>query len=157
MPTTADTSLFKPELVFFDFESTTRDEFFVELGERLMPLGYIQDSWLDAVSERERLYPTGLQSPTIALAIPHTDPQHIKVPYIAVIKPKVPIEFEAMAGIGDPVQARLIINLGVLRDGGQVEVLQNLMNVFMDDETARHIMEQTDAPGMIDAITERFE
>ena len=156
MTASADTSLFKPELVFFDFEATTRDEFFSELGRRLDAQGYLKETWYEAVTARERAYPTGLQTPTLAIAIPHTDPQYLKRPYIAVVKPRRPIEFEAMAGIGDPVEASLIINLGVLRDGGQVEVLQTLMNVFMDDAAAAKIMAQTTPEGMVSAITEHF-
>lgn len=156
MAAKADTSLFKPELVFFDFEATTRDELFSELGARLDAQGYIKDTWYEAVTTRERKYPTGLQTPTLALAIPHADPQYLERPYIAIVKPKVPIEFEAMAGIGDPVDARLIINLGVLRDGGQVEVLQTLMNIFMDDGAAARIMAQDTPEGMVSAITEHF-
>lgn len=153
----ADTSLFKPELVFFDFEATTREEFFKELEGKLDNLDYIQDTWFEAVTTREKNYPTGLQSPTLAIAIPHTDPQYIKRPYIAVVKPKNPIVFEAMAGIGDPVEAKLIINLGVLRDGGQVQVLQNLMNIFMDDDAVADIMAQDTPEGMVDTITKYFE
>ena len=36
-----DTSLFKPELVFFDFEATDRVDFFKKLGEELSSRGYV--------------------------------------------------------------------------------------------------------------------
>ena len=117
----------------------------------------INDGWYDGISTREKNYPTGLHTEAAAIAIPHTDPQFIEKPYIAVIKPKTPIVFQPMAGMGDEVPAELIINLGVLRDGGQVAGLQNLMNIFMDKEKTADILAQTTQEGMVDAITKYFE
>ena len=112
---------------------------------------------MNGITTREKNYPTGLNVPTVGLAIPHTDPQFIENPYIAVIRPKHPVTFEAMAGIGDPVPADIIINLGVLRDGGQVKVLQTLMNIFADDTKVAEIMKQTTGEGTVKAITSFFE
>lgn len=153
----ADTELFDPELVFFDWEADSTDEFFTKLKGELMEHGNINDGWFDGISTREKNYPTGLRTECACIAIPHTDPQFIEKPYIAVIKPKTPIVFEHMAGIGDPVPAELIINLGVLRDGGQVAVLQNLMNIFMDADKTADIMAQTTPEGMVETITKYFE
>ena len=44
-----DTSLLKPELVFFDFEAADRLDFFKKLGKKLKEGGYVKDSWLDAI------------------------------------------------------------------------------------------------------------
>lgn len=152
-----DTELFSPDLVFFDWEAESTDEFFTKLGAELKKRGNINDGWYDGISTREKNYPTGLHTEAAAIAIPHTDPQFIEKPYIAVIEPKTPIVFQPMAGMGDEVPAELIINLGVLRDGGQVAVLQNLMNIFMDKEKTADILAQTTQQGMIDAITKYFE
>ena len=108
----SDQELFSPDLVFFDLEAADRQEFFEKLAERLAERDLIQDSWLEAICEREKNYATGLSFPSVQVAIPHVDPEHIKRPYIAVIKPKTPIVFEAMAGMGYDVPAQLIVNLG---------------------------------------------
>ena len=86
--------------------------------------------WLDAVRTREDAYPTGLAMPAANIAIPHTDPGFVAKPYIAVVKPAAPVTFNAMAGMGAPVPARIVINLGIAEPGGQVEALQALMNIF---------------------------
>lgn len=153
----SDVSLFHPELVFFDWECDSTDEFFTKLGDILLERGNVNDGWYEGITTREKNYPTGLLTMGAGIAIPHTDPEFIENPYIAVIKPKTPIVFEAMAGMGDPVPAEIIINLGVLRDGGQVEVLQNLMNIFMDEQKVADIMSQTTGEGMVQAITGYFE
>lgn len=153
----SDQELFSPDLVFFDLEAADRQEFFEKLAERLAERDLIQDSWLEAICEREKNYATGLSFPSVQVAIPHVDPEHIKRPYIAVIKPKTPIVFEAMAGMGDDVPAQLIVNLGVMRDGGQVAVLQKLMNIFMNEGYATELTGITDAQRMVDAFGRLFD
>lgn len=148
-----DTDLFRPELVFFDFEATDSDDFFAKLARELDARGYIKDTWLAAIKEREANYPTGLACQAIKVAIPHVDPEHIAKPYIAVIKPKTPITFNHMAGMGDPVGTQLIVNLGLLQHAeGQVAVLQALMGIFMDDEAVAELLAQDTPEGMVDTM-----
>lgn len=148
-----DIDLFKPELVFFDFEAADRFDFFKKLGAELDARGYIKDTWYDAILEREKNYPTGLACQAISVAIPHTDPEHLEKPYIAIIKPKTPIEFEAMAGMGDPVQAEFIVNLGLLAHAdGQVAILQALMGVFMEESAVADILAQETPEDMVAAM-----
>ncbi len=150
---TIDTDLFKPELVFFDFEAEDREDFFKKLGKELGDRGYIKDTWYDAITTREANYPTGLACQAINVAIPHTDPEHLEKPYIAVIKPKKPVVFEYMAGMGDPVPAELIVNLGLLQHAeGQVAILQALMRVFMDDAASADILAQDTPEGMVETM-----
>lgn len=145
-----DIDLFKTELVFFDFEAEDREDFFKKLGAELDKRGYIKDTWYDAITTREANYPTGLACQAINVAIPHTDPEHLEKPYIAIIKPKNPIVFEPMANIGDPVPAEFIVNLGLLQHAeGQVAILQALMQVFMDDAAVAEIMAQDTPESMV--------
>lgn len=148
-----DTSLFKPELVFFDFEAADREDFFRKLAVELGAQGYIKDTWFDAIMEREANYPTGLTCQAISVAIPHVEPEHIAKPYIAVIKPKTPIEFEGMGGIGGTVPAELIVNLGLLAHvESQVFVLQALMCIFMEEASCEEIMAQDTPESMVEAM-----
>lgn len=148
-----DIDLFKPELVFFDFEADDRMDFFAKLGKELDERGYIKDTWFDAITTREANYPTGLACQAIKVAIPHTDPEHLEKSYIAIVKPKTPIVFDHMAGLGDPVSAELIVNLGLLKHAdGQVAILQALMGMFMDDAAVADIMAQDTAEGMVETM-----
>ena len=149
-------ALFTPELVFFDWECATPGEVFARLEGELAPRGYIVDGWLDAVRTREDAYPTGLAMPAANIAIPHTDPGFVAKPYIAVVKPAASVTFNAMAGMGAPVSAQIVINLGIAEPGGQVEALQALMNIFMDADAAADVLGQTTSQGMVDAIRRHF-
>ena len=120
------------------------------------PFAEFRKMLIDAVRTREDAYPTGLAMPAANIAIPHTDPGFVSKPYIAVVKPAVPVTFNAMAGMGAPVPAQIIINLGIAEPGGQVEALQALMNIFMDTDAAADVLGQTTPQGMVDAIRRHF-
>ncbi|SEH36586.1 MULTISPECIES: PTS sugar transporter subunit IIA [Atopobiaceae] len=152
-----DTSLFRPELVFFDFEATDEWDFFKQMQRKLQDMGYVKEGWYDAITQREKSFPTGLQFEKIGIAIPHVDPENIVKPYIAVIKPKTTIDFAPMADMVDhPVHTELIINLGLLAHAeDQVAVLQAMMGIFMDEEATADIMSRDSAEGIIEAITKR--
>ncbi|MBF0896621.1 MAG: PTS sugar transporter subunit IIA, partial [Atopobium sp.] len=47
---TTDAELLKPELVFFDIEAKDAFELFDQLETRLSNLGYIKDTWKEAIS-----------------------------------------------------------------------------------------------------------
>lgn len=153
----ADSRLFREDLVFCGVDVPSKEALFERLADVLSEKGYIKDSWIGAIEEREATYATGLGFPGIRVAIPHVDPEHIVTPYIAVVRPSKPVTFQAMAGIGGDVEAQLIINLGVMRDGGQVAVLQRLMNVFMDDERAQDILAQKEPKALLDTLVRHFE
>ncbi|WP_308615952.1 PTS sugar transporter subunit IIA [uncultured Enorma sp.] len=149
-----DISLLKPELVFLDVKVADRAELFLLLEQQLAERGYIEQTWLDAVTERERLYPTGLACPTMHVAIPHTDPEHLTRPYIAIVRPLEPVVFEPMGGIGDAVQVELIINLGLLAHAeDQVAVLQAFMELLMDGDAVAQLRVSETPADMIEAIT----
>lgn len=148
-----DTALFKSDLVFFHFEAENQQDLFQKLSDQLLARGYVKPSWLDAITTREKKYPTGLTCPTISVAIPHTEPEHLLRPYIAVIRPKEPLIFQGMAGMGGEVPAELIVNLGVMaHEQGQIAILQALMRIFVDEYAVKDIMRQTTQQGMVDAL-----
>ncbi len=153
-----DLTLFKPELVYFDFEATDRFDLFKKLGDELMSKGYIKDSWYEGITTREKNYPTGLPFETISVAIPHVDPEHLNKPYIAVIKPKQPIAFEGMADIEGEIEAELVVNLGLTEHAeGQVAILQALMNLFLDEDAVAQLRSQDTPEGMVTTLQKYCE
>ena len=77
---------------------------------------------------------------------------NLERPYIAIVKPKSPIKFQPMGGMGDEVEAKLVINLGIMRDGVQVEMLQKLMGIFMDEAKSANVLSQVTPEGMVSAF-----
>lgn len=151
-----DSQLFKKELVLLEVEQTTQSELFNALNSMLLEKKYVTEGFLKAIQKREIEYPTGIQTATIGVAIPHTDPENILEPFVAVIRPRKSIVFEPMGMADGHVEAQLIFVLGVKRDGGQVIMLQHLMNMLMDDDTVSQLLGVSDPAEMVSIIADYF-
>ena len=148
--------LFTPELVFFDWDVKDPDDLFEKLNGVLLPKGYVNEGWLDAITAREKKYPTGLCAPSLDFAIPHTDPEYIEHEYIAIVKPKNPVPFMCMGGLEGTANAQIMFNLGVSGDGSQVEVLKRLLGVFMNEELSSAVLAQETPEDLVAKMCEVF-
>lgn len=64
-------------LIVPDLEAENSEEVFEKLGGLFIAEGYCRDTYVDALKEREKDFPTGINMGTIGIAIPHTDKQHV--------------------------------------------------------------------------------
>ena len=151
-----DRELFKPELVFLDLAVDSRAALFDVWEERLGAGGYVRPGWRAALEAREERYPTGLAFPACAAAIPHVDPAFIARPYIAVARLEPPVAFRSMADPAETVAAEFAFNLGVVRDAGQVAVLQQLMGLLSDADAVAALRAAQAPDELLAAITRRF-
>lgn len=148
--------LFQKDLVFLDKEYKSREEFFEEFGSIMFEKEYVKESFLPEIMKREAAYPTGLETVCYGVAIPHTDPINLKKSFIAVIRPKKAVEFEPMGMAEGKIFAKMIFVLGIHKDGGQVLLLQKLMDMFMQENVMKEIVAIQDEEVMINKIKEFF-
>ncbi len=104
-----------------------------ELAHYLVERGFVKKSFIDAVLEREKIYPTGLPTSSIGVAIPHTDAIHVNKTTIAVGILDNPVKF-TMMGNDSIVDVKMIFMLAIKEPKGQLSVLQNLMAFFQDEQ-----------------------
>ncbi len=126
---------FHEELLLFPLNATTSEEAIQSLGSLLVQHGYVKDTFIPAVLERERNFATGLPTDPFGVAIPHTDAHHILKPAIAVgISPK-PIEFREM---GDPegaiVEVRVVLMLAMPDPTKVTSMLQRLVSILQSPD-----------------------
>ncbi|MGM0240774.1 PTS sugar transporter subunit IIA [Enterococcus sp. AZ103] len=150
-------SLFHPKLVDIyqgneNFESLVQ---FVE--QKLLAENFINESYSDAIIQREAEYPTGLQTPTCAVAIPHTDPNHIKEPFIYILKLAHPVKFGQMGTTDQFVNADYAFFLGFNKGEDQLTLLQNLMAMFMDQAAMLDLASKENETEIFNLITNFFK
>jgi PTS system galactitol-specific IIA component len=148
----AELDLLSPDLVFMGVDAKDAKDLFTQLEPMLKERGLIKGTWIDAIMAREENYPTGLACPTVGIGIPHTDPENISRPYIAVVKPTHPITFRQMTDKDATVDADIVVNLGIVHAEGQVKILQLLMLVFMDAQAVSEVMAQETPQGLYDTL-----
>ncbi|HIU04381.1 MAG TPA: PTS sugar transporter subunit IIA [Candidatus Coprousia avicola] len=130
-----DTTLFDPALTFWGWSCPAPGELFSRLADELEARGLVAPTWRDAVAAREEVYPTGLATASCGIALPHADAEHIVRPFIALVRPAAPVPFQPMGGIGDVVDAELVMALGFTHAEDQIGALQHVMEVFADEHT----------------------
>ncbi|WP_311481792.1 PTS sugar transporter subunit IIA [uncultured Anaerococcus sp.] len=148
-------NLTKEELIIIDNESLNCEEFFRNISNILFEKGYVEETFHDAIVEREKKYPTGLEMPKITVAIPHTDVQHIRKPFIFINKMKEKnIEFIQMGTDDLIVHPEFIVVLGIKEPKNQVGLLSSLMNLFDNEEFVDKIKKSDSVESMYKAFTE---
>lgn len=96
--------------------------------------GYVKESFLEAVLEREKSYATGLPLENMGVAIPHTDPEHVNNPAIAVAVLNNPVEFHMMGSDQVPVDVDIVFMLAITDPKDQITLLERLMGLFQNKE-----------------------
>lgn len=119
-----------PDLVVLGLEAKDQTEAIQKLGSMLLEKGYVKESYITAVLEREKKFPTGLIFEDGQIALPHTDAEHCLNPAIAVGILKQPVEFFEMATLDSVVHTDLIFLLSIKVPEDQVEWLARLVNLF---------------------------
>lgn len=130
-----DTTLFDSDLTFWGWSCTTPNDLFARLADELEVRDLVAPTWRAAVGAREEVYPTGLATASCGIALPHADAKHIIRPFIALVRPASPIPFQPMGGIGDTVDAELVMALGFTHAEDQIGALQHVMEVFANEHT----------------------
>lgn len=126
--------LFQEKYIFLDVEAENQQQVFQFISERMKELDLVNEGFYEALSKREKDFPTALSAKDYAIALPHTYPQFIKKPFIAVVKPIHPIPFIEMATKDKKANVHLIFVLGYCNGKNQVNVLQSIVEEFVQGE-----------------------
>lgn len=114
-----------------------------ELAGRLLSGGHVTAAFADAAVQRERTHPTGLPT-VIPTAIPHTDPEHVITPGLAVATLVGTVEFGEMGSGGAVVPVRFVVMLALKEANAQLAALQQLVARLQDQDGVRTVLEAAD-------------
>lgn len=150
-----DENMFLKEAVFLNIDAKTPDEVLDYVYNKMFALGYVDEKFQDAVKEREYKYPTGLPGPICDIAVPHTDPEYVKIPFIAVVTTKEGVPFVEMATKDKHLESRIIFVLGFKTGKYQVKILQTLIKRFIQEtEMATKFLLSNDIDSCYDMLME---
>lgn len=142
--------LIYPDLIFSDMKAADQKEAMKQITDSLMEKGFVKDGYYEMLMEREAVYPTGLRTEPFAVAVPHTDPECVMKPCIAVARLRDPVEFAEMGNETQTVQVKYIFNLVLQKMEQQLELLQTVIGVF----TNSYLMERLGSEHKPDKIAE---
>ncbi len=127
------------DLIFMNVDAQNDSDIISLLGNKMLEKGYVKDTYVDAVIERESILPTGLDIGDLCVAIPHTQSEHVNSSVFAVGIPKKSVKFKSMIDPSKTIDAQIVFLLAINDPDGQVELLQNLMSVFQNKQLLESI------------------
>jgi len=118
------------ELILRQVKAKDAEEAIRKVGKVFFEAGYVKDSYIEAVVAREKKFPTGLQLENIAIAMPHTDPQHVNKAAVCIAQLEKPVTFVHMGEEDIYVEAEMLFMMAIEDPDQQVELLSKVLNVF---------------------------
>ena len=82
-------------------------------GSILYRLGYVKDTYTDSVLAREKLFPTGLPTQPVPIAIPHTGSEHVNRSMFYMIVFDNPVMFRQMGSEEERIPAEIMLLLAI--------------------------------------------
>ncbi|MFN2147677.1 MAG: PTS sugar transporter subunit IIA [Anaerolineales bacterium] len=131
----------QPSLIETSLEATDSTQVIEALGTLLFDQGYVRDTFVQAVLDREKVFATGLPTPEIQVAIPHADVEHVLRSAIAIGVLVHPVEFGEMGNPEGTVPVRIVFMLAVKQSDSLVSLLQNLVGIFQNPAILHEILE----------------
>jgi len=116
-----------------------KKEVLEELSKVMLEKGFVKKNYIDAIYEREKVFPTGLPTDDIGVAIPHTDYFYVEDTAIGIGILEKPVEFNVMGDLESTVDVEILFMLAIKDPDGQLKVLQNLIDLFQDGHTLQYI------------------
>lgn len=117
-----------PELVMMELEAQTDQEAIGIMAKMLYDKGYVKESYIEAVKDREKGFFTGLGFEEMGVALPHTDAIHVKRQAIAIGILKKPVRFRTMGELDGYVEVRLMFMLAINKPDQQLDFLSHMID-----------------------------
>ncbi len=143
-------------LIITGMTASNYTEAIEQLGQLLLQGGFVEETFVDAVIEREKVFATGLPTPEIQVAIPHADPEHVRRTAIAVGVLPEAVSFGEMGNPDGVVHVNIICVLAVKQADFLVSLLQDLVAIFQDVDVLRQIVTADSADDVADIFNQRL-
>jgi PTS system galactitol-specific IIA component len=140
---------------YIELESDSAEAALEELATYSYEQGYVNDSYIDALLERERAHPTGLkvdkETNPFGIAIPHADPDYVSEQAVLLGIPESTATFRNMDNENQEVEVSAVILLLVTESENYSTFLSDLTTLFQSDKFAKNIVDK-DVDSIINLI-----
>lgn len=120
-----------------------QEDFFKTITKKLEEKGLVKEGYYKAILDRENVYPTGLDSGLVKVAIPHTDYEYSNATQLIVTTLVEPIEFHLMDDPDSKVDIKIIILILFNNPEKQLDLLTNIMTIIQNQKLLSEISNAT--------------
>lgn len=143
------------ELIFLDLDAASSDEVMEAVGGKLIETGYCKPDYVEALKQREKDFPTGIDTGNIGLAIPHTAVDYVNKGKIAIARLRKTVPFQQMGNDDETVNVKLVFMLAVDDPNQHLAKLQGIVEVIQDETTLQKFLDAKEQKEIIEAIKEK--
>ncbi|MGX7198166.1 PTS sugar transporter subunit IIA [Enterococcus olivae] len=145
--------MINPEnIIFLSSDTKIKEEALDSVSSLMLKNGYVKESYIEAIKEREHTFPTGLNTTSYGIAIPHVDSKHVNEATIAVGILKEPVEFQEMGAEDIIVPVRIIFMLAIKDPSKQLDVLQAVISLIENGTKIDELVQATDATDVLQIL-----
>jgi len=140
--------ILKEDCIIENLVADSKQEALSAMCNILLAKGKVKDTFLPAILERERLYPSGLPMEGHKIAIPHTDAEHVNTSTILFARLATPLEFSSMGDPDEKMQVQLISMFALAEKKEIGKMLELLINAYSNNEVLDAILKAPSAKEM---------
>jgi len=136
--------ILKTEFILGNIDAPSKEIALEMMADRLTSLGYVKESFKEAILNREANYPSGLPMEDLKIAIPHTDADHVNQSVICFARLKDNVEFSVMGAPEEKISVRLI-SMFALKEKKKIgDLLETLITTYQDNEVLKALVDAKD-------------
>lgn len=148
---------FGENIIEIDLAAADDGDAIRKVGAILRRGGYVNDAYIEAVIEREKNFPTGLQLMNAALAIPHATPEgNVLKNGVAVAKLAAPVKFHSMEDPDESVDAEFVFLLALKDSGQHLEILREMFTGFQNEKVVAALQASKTKGDVLKIMEENF-
>lgn len=130
----------QPRVLVLDLDVADRQALFTAVSGRLLAESLVRPGYPQALERREQEYPTGLDLVDRAVAIPHTDDEHVAAPGLVLARTARPTVFRAMDDPERPLDVRLSLFPLMTDPRQQTDMLGAAIALLVDAEAYQDLL-----------------
>lgn len=142
--------------IFLDLEVENYEDLFRKMNEFFLKRNYVNEGYLDAILEREKKYPTGLNFGAYSVAIPHTDHKYIISQNIVFVRLKEYIKFAEMGNGENEFDVKIVFMLLIKKGDDQIETLLKLMKILGESEVYDFLIKSNSEKEIYEYLNRKF-
>lgn len=140
------TDLLTNEHILVNLEANDAHEAIYKLAAALVESGRVMPEFAEDVWRREQTFPTGLPTQPLAVAIPHTDPEHVNQSAVCIGTLLFPVRFAQMGTDGSTfLDVRIMFLLAIKQREKQVEMIQQLITLIQEGSLLQDLVKVKDS------------
>ena len=146
--------ILKTECILGNIDAPSKEIALKIMAEKLYSLGYVKESYIQAIQDREASYPSGLPMEDVKIAIPHTDALHVNQSVICFARLPENVEFSVMGDPDQKIPVRLI-SMFALKEKKKIgDLLETLITTYQDNSVLQSLIDAADEKEIFNILFE---